>query len=195
MDWELSIEKDIIFVVKPKLLQQFNLLMNDWNEYLLPLSLKYEAAQVLQQYVFHIWLLSECKQHDCLLDPYKGIEYSIQMTTINVVNQNEQYQNFIDNSSSVDRFLFSYYFGFLILEKLLELMNLDNEVEEMLQIRNDYFEAKKQQQDYSQEEDFFKIQAFGTKIIVEHFKNIELMNSLILKAISQVKETKEIRQQ
>ncbi len=191
MNWELSVEKDIIFVVKSELLNQFKLLMGEWKEYLLPTTLKYDAKIELQQFIFHIWLLNEYKQHECLLDPYKGIEFSVQMTIINFVNRNDLYNHFIKYSSKIDRFLFSYYFGYLLLEKFMELMNSDGRIEEILDIRHAYFEAKAQQQPYARAEEFLKIQAFGTKILIEYFKNIETMNSLILKALSQLKESKE----
>lgn len=193
MKWELSMEKDIIFVVKPELLNEFKLLMDEWNDYLLPTTLKYDAKKELQQFILHIWLLNECKQHECLLDPYKGIEFSIEITIIDFVKQNEFYNYFIDHASpsAEDRFLFSYYFGFLLLEKTIELMNLEGRIEEILAIRHAYFEAKAQQQPFSQEDNFFKIQAFGTKVIVEYFKNTDAMNILILKTLSQLKETKE----
>lgn len=191
MNWDPPMEMDIIFVVKPELLNQYKIIMEEWHDYLYPHTLKYNATKELQQFIYHIWLLNECKQHECLLDPYKGIEFSIEMTAINLVKRNELYNYFIDHSCAIDRLLFSYYFGYLLLERLMELLNIDGRIEEILDIRHAYFEAKAQQLPFPQAEDFFKIQAYGTKVLIEHFKNIDTMNSLIMKAISQLKESKE----
>ncbi|MEO4052566.1 hypothetical protein [Solibacillus sp. CAU 1738] len=194
MNWELSIEHDSIFVIKPELLNEFKLFVNEWNCCVLPLPLKYNAQKELQEFIFNFWLLNESNQHEGILDPYKCMEFSIEMMAVNIVNQNDLYKGCIDESSSEERFLFSYYFGFLFLEKLLALMNIEGKIEYILQLRHEYFEAKAQGKSIPQAEEFFQIQAFGTKLIVEQFKNNESLNCLILKALSQVKESQEKKQ-